>query len=243
MPFRGLTRQPLPRANRTGNRFLTRFLKCEMTPKLLQNRLRTRLRRLLHRWIAKQSRHDLLRRSHEPIDVGDLTGDGRPDLIVTPDQGGGPRVRVFDGRTGEPALDFFAIYDTNFRGGARAAVGDITGDGVPDLLVAAGFGGGPRVSVWDGTSQSGGSFLRHPFGDFFLFEQNLRNGVYVAVGDLDGGWVCRGDRRRRPRRRAEGLCLERSGSDAGRAIGLGQLLRRRRWCPRWGTARSEESGR
>ena len=40
--------------------------------------------------------------------------------------------------------------DANFRGGARAAVGDVNGDGTPDLLVAAGFGGGPRVAIYNG---------------------------------------------------------------------------------------------
>ena len=45
---------------------------------------------------------------------------------------------------------FLGIEDANFRGGARSAVGDVNGDGTPDLLVAAGFGGGPRVAVYNG---------------------------------------------------------------------------------------------
>jgi hypothetical protein len=81
--------------------------------------------------------------------------------------------------------DFFGIDDPNFRGGARAAVGDLNGDGVGDLVVAAGFGGGPRVAGYDGTTLSRPD-RRKVFADFLAFEEGLRNGVFVAAGDLDG---------------------------------------------------------
>ena len=68
MPFRSLVRQPGPREHRSGNRFFAGFLKREMAAKLLRNRLRTRFCRLFDGHIAKQRGHDLLRRSHEPID-------------------------------------------------------------------------------------------------------------------------------------------------------------------------------
>src|SRR5207302_10166194 len=117
--------------------------------------------------------------------AGDVTGDGAPDLVITPDEGGGPRVRVFDGKRFAQVADFFGIDDPNFRGGARAAVGDVNGDGTGDLVVAAGFQGGPRVAGFSGKTLSSGS-PRTLFNDFFAFEQALRNGVFVAVGDLDG---------------------------------------------------------
>jgi len=119
------------------------------------------------------------------VAAGDITGDGVPDLVITPDEGGGPRVRIFSGAGFAQVADFFGIADTAFRGGARAAVGDVNGDGVGDLAVAAGFGGGPRVSVLDGRSIAGGTPTQL-FADFFAFEPGLRNGVYVALGDMDG---------------------------------------------------------
>lgn len=118
------------------------------------------------------------------VAAGDLNGDGTPDLVITPDEGGGPRARVFSGKGFNPIADFFVIDDTNFRGGARAAIGDVNGDGRADLVASAGFGGGPRIAGFDGTSI--GVNPRRLFSDFFLFEDTLRNGAFVAVGDIDG---------------------------------------------------------
>ena len=116
---------------------------------------------------------------------GDVNGDGFADIVVTPDEGGGPRVRVFSGKDGSVIADFLGIDDPNFRGGARAALADINGDGTPDLLVAAGFGGGPRIAVFDGKSLASGA-PQKLVGDFFVFEQTLRNGVFIAGGDVNG---------------------------------------------------------
>ncbi len=119
------------------------------------------------------------------VSAGDVTGDGIPDLAITPDEGGGPRVDVYSGAVGFPKLTaFFGIDDTNFRGGARSAIADMTGDGVADLIVVAGFGGGPRVAGFDGKSIAGTPVKI--FGDFFAFEQALRNGIFVTAGDLNG---------------------------------------------------------
>lgn len=119
------------------------------------------------------------------VSVGDVNGDGFADIVITPDEGGGPHVRVLNGQDNTTIADFFGIEDPNFRGGARAAIGDLNGDGKGDLIVAAGFGGGPRVAAFDGKQLGiqGGPKL---FGDFFAFEQSLRNGIFVASGDVNG---------------------------------------------------------
>ena len=119
------------------------------------------------------------------VAAGDLNADGKADVVVTPDQGGGPRVVVLRGGDLTTAASFYGIDDPNFRGGARAAVGDVNRDGTPDLIVAAGFGGGPRVAGFDGRTVLSGRPARL-FGDFFAFEPGLRNGTYPAVGDVDG---------------------------------------------------------
>jgi len=118
------------------------------------------------------------------VSAGDLTGDEVSDLIVSPDEGGGPRVLVFRGGDYQLVANFFGIDDKNFRGGVRTAVGDVNGDGIGDLIISAGFGGGPRIAVYDGLT-----LVKTPsklFNDFFLFEPALRNGAFVAAGDVNG---------------------------------------------------------
>lgn len=119
------------------------------------------------------------------VSAGDMNGDGIAEFVVSPDEGGGPRVQVYTGSSFIKRADYFGIDDPNFRGGARTAVGDLNSDGHGDLIVAAGFGGGPRVAAFSGKALSfdGGPKL---FGDFFIFERALRNGSYVAAGDIDG---------------------------------------------------------
>lgn len=118
--------------------------------------------------------------------AGDVNRDGFVDLVVTPDEGGGPRVRIVSGKDRTIITDFFGIDDPNFRGGARTALGDLNGDGNVDLIVAAGFGGGPRVAIFDGQTLRPGVVPRKLLNDFFLFEPALRNGAYVAAGDVNG---------------------------------------------------------
>jgi hypothetical protein len=130
------------------------------------------------------------------VATGDFDGDGTADIAVAPDQGGGPRVRVFSGATvnanAPPTVlaDFWGIADPAFRGGARLAAGTVNADGYADLIVGAGYGGGPRLAVFDGRSLHPHATPTRLVSDFFAFEPGLRNGVYVAAGDVTGdGWA------------------------------------------------------
>jgi fibronectin-binding autotransporter adhesin len=125
------------------------------------------------------------------VTAADVDGDGKAEFAVTPDQGGGPRVSIYTRNTdGTTALraNFFGIDDPTFRGGARAAFGDVNADGTPDLIVCAGFLGGPRTAVFNGTTLF--ATPARLVNDFFAFPgtdaQTLRNGVFVASGDVNG---------------------------------------------------------
>ncbi len=73
-----------------------------------------------------------------------------PQVIVTAaDAGGRPEVKVFDSTT-HALLDDFNAYDPGFTGGVRVAVGDVNGDGIPDIITGAGPGGGSDIRVFDG---------------------------------------------------------------------------------------------
>jgi hypothetical protein len=109
--------------------------------------------------------------------MADVNADGVADLIAATGFGGGPRVRVIDGKTDRILSDFFAYEDT-FRGGVNVAAGDLDGDGRAEILVGAGVGGGPRIR--------GFRFDGSPVLDQFVYADTLRDGVHVAAGDLDG---------------------------------------------------------
>src|SRR5262245_59019218 len=94
----------------------------------------------------------------------------------TDESAGGALVRAYTGRTQSNVASFFA-YTPSFAGGVRVAVGDVNGDGAPDIIT----GGGPgaaHVKVFSGRDQSEmRSFL--PYGAF-------SGGVFVAAGDVNG---------------------------------------------------------
>jgi hypothetical protein len=126
------------------------------------------------------------------VAAGDIDHDGRAEFVFTPDVGGGPRVVIYSlvGTTPILRTSFFGIDDPAFRGGARPALGDLNGDGFADLAVAAGFGGGPRVAVYNGiTLLTSSGQPQKLVSDFFAFPdsdaETLRNGVFIAAGDIN----------------------------------------------------------
>ena len=110
--------------------------------------------------------------------LADVTDDGTADIIVGAGAGGGPRVRVFDGNTRRVVRDFFA-FDPSFTGGVTVAAGDVDGDGVADVIVGAGAGGGPHVRAFNVAS---GAAL----ASFFAYDPSFAGGVSVAAVDLTG---------------------------------------------------------
>ncbi|MBX9626603.1 MAG: serine hydrolase, partial [Gemmataceae bacterium] len=112
------------------------------------------------------------------VAVGDVNNDGYADYVLGAGSGGGPRVRVLSGKDRSPLADFFA-FEPTFGGGVYVAAGDVDGDGYSDVVVGAGAGAGPRVTVFGGNGLG-------VLADFFAFAPTFAGGVTVAAADLDG---------------------------------------------------------
>ncbi len=109
------------------------------------------------------------------------------------DAGTEPFVRVLNRTTGASRFEV-RPYESTFRGGVRVALGDVTGDGQDDLIVAPGAGRTPLVKIYDGST---GTFVRQflaapPSASTGFLASNVkqadpyRGGLTVAIGDLNG---------------------------------------------------------
>jgi uncharacterized delta-60 repeat protein len=126
------------------------------------------------------------------VAAGDVTGDGKADIITGAGAGGGPDVKVFDGIFGYQEDEFMA-YDQSFHGGVSVAAGDVNNDGVADIITGAGPGGGPHVEAFDGKSPGNVinfyPLIKQPRALLFstmAFAGNYTGGVFVAAGDVNG---------------------------------------------------------
>jgi len=93
---------------------------------------------------------------------------------------GPARVRAFDITTGVEKFNFLP-YGPSYGGGVRVAVGDVTGDGILDIITAP-SNYAPDIRVWDGASVG----LTPTLVTQFFAYANYNDGAYVAVGQFDG---------------------------------------------------------
>jgi len=103
------------------------------------------------------------------------------DAIAGAGPGGGPAVTVVDGVSGAPRLAFFA-FDPGFKAGVEVAAGDITGDGIAEILVAPGCPGAPAIRAFDGRT---GALVR----EYPIAMPAWSCGLHVATGDVNGDGV------------------------------------------------------
>ena len=127
------------------------------------------------------------------VAVGDVTGDGRADLVVGAGTGNRPQIKIFRGQDLNVAApvasaNFFA-YDINFTGGVRVAVGDVNGDGIGDVIAAPGKGAQPIVKIFTTQAKWGDtSFSRYGYTttDLRVGNSGDTGGVFVRAGDMNG---------------------------------------------------------
>ena len=115
------------------------------------------------------------------VAAGDWNNDGRADIIVGADAGGGPHVKVFSGLDQSELASFFA-YGPSFTGGVRVASADVNGDGIADVITGAGPGGGPHVRAFSGMTGV-------ELASFFAYAPAFSGGIFVAGADSDGDGI------------------------------------------------------
>jgi len=105
-------------------------------------------------------------------------------LVVTNDDlcFGMPYVRLIEAESGAPFAGFtpFLAYEASFRGSVRVATGDLTGDGIDEIVVAPGRARVGQIRVFTPQGVELTAYRTFAFGPTY------RGGVDVAVGDIDG---------------------------------------------------------
>ncbi|MFA5070617.1 MAG: hypothetical protein WC528_05035 [Patescibacteria group bacterium] len=109
------------------------------------------------------------------VAVCDLNSDGKSEIVTAPGKGSPPHIRIFNSG-GQVTGQFFAL-DGRFRGGVSLACGDMTGDGVAEIAVAALTGGGPHVTVHN----AGGQLI----GNFMAYGRGFRGGIELGLADIE----------------------------------------------------------
>jgi hypothetical protein len=110
----------------------------------------------------------------------DVNGDGVGEIVTGAGPGGGPHVRVLS-LAGMTELAGFYAYAPFFGGGVFVACGDVSGDGLADIITGAGPGGGPHVRAF---SLTGGGISE--IASFYAYDPVFGGGVRVAVADVNG---------------------------------------------------------
>jgi hypothetical protein len=110
----------------------------------------------------------------------DVTGSGSDDIVTAPGPGGAPHVRAFGvvGGTLVERASFFA-YDPGFTGGVWVACGDVTGDGIGEIVTGTDAGGGAHVRVF---SLVGGAPVE--VVGFLAYDPGFLGGARVAAADV-----------------------------------------------------------
>jgi len=100
-------------------------------------------------------------------------------IVVSPDKGNAsqPWIHVVSRDTGELVVRFLA-FEARYLGGVRVATGDLTGDGIPEIVAVRGRNSTSDVRIFD----LDGNLLK----ELRVFPASFIGGVDIAVGDVDG---------------------------------------------------------
>ena len=113
------------------------------------------------------------------VATGDVNGDGIMEIITGAGKGGGPHVRIFNGKG--QILGQFMAYESNFHGGIEVSAGNFDYGAKAnrdEIVVSPGAGRLPQVRVFNSRGKMMSSFL--------AYNNNFQKGFDVALSDIDG---------------------------------------------------------
>jgi len=114
------------------------------------------------------------------VAVGDVNGDGKPEIVTAPAQGGWTDIHVFDGKTYKQLASFPPFGNGSSEGGgAFVATGDTTGDGRAEIITGIDAYCCTQVHVLDGPAGN-------DIAGFYPFGPSSQVGARVAAADLNG---------------------------------------------------------
>jgi len=122
------------------------------------------------------------------VAMGDLNGDGIPELVTVPGRNGGGMVKVFDILTGAELTQYrIQAHPTNFVNGLNVAVGDVDGDGWNDIITVPGRGvSDVKVFRNQISTNAADPFTDTSYRAFMAWTKKFIGGSSVAAADLTG---------------------------------------------------------
>lgn len=118
------------------------------------------------------------------VAVGDVTGDGQKDIVVSTAAGTTGKVRVYSFVGNQlRMLSLLTPYGPNYVGGVQVTTGDVTGDATKEIIVGQQTNGSV-VKVFGVDPASGGTTY-FQLRRFQAFEAGYKGGISIASANID----------------------------------------------------------